>query len=327
MAQYSSYFRNNIRRERITDTTFSRTISISLSDYGTISTSNYEANGDLVKRAYSDIINRIYDPNVIVQLNIPAGDYYFRGTSNVNEYIIFDSPQGAQIRIVGASRNGTRPLSTTLASQTKVQNYTAIANHWRTRFHFSNNGIYYKTAVGGFSNIAFFGTWNGSPGTQLATGVVDSRGFSGSGRLEYCAFHGFNGPSANSTGILADSSIISAYSVMVSYCNRAIQASSGGSFTSYADTLLQDGTPIPNVNLDDYRDVIVNINEHGLLAHSNGTIRLGSGAHIRSIGGYGAYAFDCSSIVIKGPTFSGNTLGSTYVYPGTDSTIHTSTAY
>lgn len=333
MAQYSSYFRNNIRRERIADTTFTRTITISLSDYGTVSTSNYEANGDLVKRAYSDIINRIYDPNVIVELNIPAGDYYFRGTSDANQYIIFEPPQGGQVKIVGASRNGTRPLSTTLASQTKVQNYTAIATHWRTRFHFSNNGIYYKSqhggnnAVGGFSNIAFFGTWNGSPGNQLATGTVDSRGFSGSARLEYCAFHGFNGPSANSIGILADSSIISAYSVIVSYCNRGIQASSGGSFTSYADTLLQDGTPIPNVNLDDYRDVIVNINEHGLLAYSNGTIRLGSGAHIRSIGGYGAYAFNCSSIVIKNPTFSGIVLSSTYTYPGTDSTIQTSTQY
>lgn len=319
MPQYSSYFRNNIRRERIADDTFTRTITINLTDYGTISTSDYEGNGDLVKRAYSDIINRIYDPNIIVQLNVPAGDYYFRGTADVNQYIIFEPTQGGQVKIVGASLSGSRPLSTTLASQTKAQNYTTIANHWTTRFHFANNGIYYKSrpggtyGVGGFSNIAFFGTWNGSPGTQLATGTVDSRGFSGSARLEYCAFHGFNGPSANSAGILVDSSVISAYSIIVSNCNRGIQASSGGSFSSYS------------ANSDSDRDIIANTNEHGLLAFNNATIRLGTGAHIRNTGGYGAYAFSCSSITIEGVSISGNSLSSIYEYPGTYSYIDSST--
>jgi hypothetical protein len=319
MPQYSSSFRNNIRRERIADDTFVRTLTINLTDYGTISPTDYEGNGDLVKRAYGDIINRTYDPNVLVQLNIPAGDYYFRGTADVNQSITFEPPQGGQIKIVGASRSGSRPLSTTLASQTKSQNYTSISTHWTTRFHFSNNGIYYKSqhggtyGVGGFSNIAFFGTWNGSPGNQLATGTVDSRGFAGSGRLEYCAFHGFNGPSANSTGILADSSMISAYSVIVSNCNRGIQASTGGSFSSYS------------ANTDSDRDVITNINEHGILAFNNGIIRLGTGAHIRNTGGYGAYAFSCSSISIEGSSISGNALSSVYAYPGTSSYIDTST--
>ena len=319
MPQYSSSFRNNIRRERIADDTFVRTLTINITDYGTISTTDYEGNGDLVKRAYSDIINRTYDPNVIVQLNVPAGDYYFRGTTDVNQYITFEPPQGGQVKIVGASRSGSRPLSTTLASQTKAQNYTSIATHWRTRFHFSNNGIYYKSqhggtyAVGGFSNIAFFGTWNGSPGNQLTTGTADSRGFAGSGRLEYCAFHGFNGPSANSTGILVDSSIISAYSIMISNCNRGIQASTGGSLASYS------------ANTDSDRDIIANINEHGLLAFNNATIRLGTGAHIRNTGGYGAFAFSCSSISIEGVSISGNSLSSVYAYPGTSSYIDTST--
>jgi hypothetical protein len=111
---------------------------------------------------------------------------------------------------------------------------------------------------------------------------------------------------------------------VVSNCNRGIQASSGGSFSSYADTLLPNGTPIPNVNTDDYRDMVVNINEHGLLASNNGTIRLGSGAHIRTIGGYGAYAFSCSSIKIEGVSISGNSLSSIYDYPGTYSHIDTS---
>lgn len=52
-----------------------------------------------------------------------------------------------------------------------------------------------------------------------------------------------------------------------------------------------------------------------------------SGAHIRNTGGYGTYAFDCSSIVVRNPAFSGNALGSAYVYPGTNSIIHTSTVY
>ena len=322
MPQYSSSFRNNIRRERIADDTFTRTITINLTDYGTISTTDYEANGDLIKRAYSDIINRTYDPNVIVQLNVPAGDYYFRGTSNINQYIVFEPPQGGQVKIVGASRSGSRPLSTTLASQTKAQNYTSIATHWTTRFHFANNGIYYKsryggnTGIGGFSNIAFFGTWNGSPGTQLAVGTADSRGFSGSSRLEYCAFHGFNGPTPNSCGIIAEGTSISHYAILVSNCGRGIQANGNGSCTGYS------------ANTDSDRDIIVNCSDHGVLAFQNSSIRLGdSGTHIRNTGGYGAYAFDCSSIVVRDSSFSGNNLGSFYVYPGTNSTVHTSTVY
>jgi hypothetical protein len=322
MPQYTSSFRNNISRERIADDTFASTVTFNLSSYGTISTTDYEANGDLFKRVYSDVVNRVYDPNVIIELNVPAGDYYFRGSSDINQYLILNPPQGGQIKIVGASRVGTRPTSTTLASQTKAQNYTTLANHYPTRFHFSYNGFYMKSAlggatggVGGFSNIVFFGTWNGSPGNQVASPTVDSRGLAGSARLENCAFHGFNGPSGNSTGILADSSLISAYSIIVSDCGRGIQASTGGSFSSYS------------ANIDSDRDIITNINEHGLLAFNNGCIRLGDGAHIRDTGAYGAYAFDCSSITVRSASFSGNGAGSIYVYPGTNSIVHTTTVY
>jgi hypothetical protein len=320
MPQYTSSFRNNIRKERIADDTFIRTVTFNVASYGSISNTDFEANGNLFKRAYSDAVNRIYDPNVIIQLTVPAGDYYFRGTTDVNQYLILNPPQGGQIKIVGASRTGTRPTSTTLASQTKTQNYTSLANHYPTRFHFSYNGFYMKSAwggatggVGGFSNIAFFGTWNGSPGNQVASPSVDSRGLSGSARLEYCAFHGFNGPSANSVGILADTSFINAYSVIVSNCGRGIQASTGGSFVSYS------------ANTDSDRDIITNIGEHGLIAFNNANIRLGTGAHIRNTGGYGAYAFTCSSITIEGVSISGNSLSSTYAYPGTSSYIDTST--
>ncbi len=319
MPQYTSSFRNNIRRERITDNTFTKTVTVNVADYGTI-TSGYESNGTVFKKAYSDVINSIYDPNVIINLVVPAGDYYFQGTADPNQYLILNPPQGGQIKIVGASRTGTRPTSTILASQTKAQNYTSLANHYPTRFHFSNNGFYMKSTwggatggVGGFSNIAFFGTWNGSPGNQVASPSVDSRGLSGSTRLEYCAFHGFNGPSANSVGILADTSFINAYSVIVSNCGRGIQASTGGSFVSYS------------ANTDSDRDIITNIGEHGLIAFNNANIRLGTGAHIRNTGGYGAYAFTCSSITIEGVSISGNSLSSTYEYPGTSSYIDTST--
>jgi len=319
MAQYSSYFRNNIRRERIADTTFTRTITISLSSYGTVSASNYEANGDLVKRAYSDIINRIYDPNVIVELNIPAGDYYFRGTSDVNQYIIFEPPQGGQVKIVGADVIGSRPTSDALKSQSKVNTYTSLAAHYPTRFHFSYNGIYFKSKfggtpeVGGFTNIAFFGSWNGSPGTQVTTPSVDSRGIAGNLRLESCAIHGFNGPTANSCGIIADGTTISHYSLIVSNCGRGIQSNGNGSCTSY--------------NSSNDIDIIVNCNYQGLLAFENSTIRLSDGAHIKNTTLYGAYAFDCSSIIIKNPTFELNSQGQTYVEPNTNSVIHTSTAY
>jgi hypothetical protein len=320
MPQYTSSFRNNIRRERITDNTFTKTVTVNVADYGTI-TSGYESNGTVFKKAYSDVINSIYDPNVIINLVVPAGDYYFQGTADPNQYLVLDPPQGGQIKIVGASRIGTRPTSTTLASQTKSQNYNTLANHYSTRFHFSNNGIYFKSkfggtyGVGGFSNIAFFGTWNGSPGNQVASPTVDSRGISGDLRLESCAIHGFNGPSGNSTGILADTSFINSYSVIVSDCGRGIQASTGGSFVSYS------------ADVDSDRDIITNIGEHGLLAFNNGCIRLGDGAHIRDTGVYGAYAFDCSSITVRNASFSGNGAGSIYVYPGTNSIVHTTTAY
>ena len=331
MPQYTSSFRNNIRRERIADDTFVRTVTFNVASYGSISNTDFEANGNLFKRAYSDAVNRVYDPNVIIQLTVPAGDYYFRGTTDINQYLILNPPQGGQIKIVGASRTGTRPTSTTLASQTKAQNYTSLANHYPTRFHFSNNGFYMKSTwggatggVGGFSNIAFFGTWNGSPGNQVASPSVDSRGLSGSAILEYCSFHGFNGPTANSVGILADSSTINAYSIIVSDCGRGIQASTGGSFVSYtiSKTELEDLT---EEVLDTRRDIITNIGEHGLIAFNNGSIRLGAGTHIRDTGGHGAYAFSCSSITIEGVSISGNSLSSTYAYPGTSSYIDTST--
>jgi hypothetical protein len=323
MPQYTSSFRNNIRRERITDDTFLRTVAFTVSDYGTISTTDYEANGDLFKRAYSDVVNRVYDPNTIIQLTVPAGDYYFRGTTDLNQYLILNPPQGGQIKIVGASRTGTRPTSTTLASQTKAQNYTTLANHYRTRFHFSNNGFYMKSiiggatgGVGGFSNIAFFGTWNGSPGNQVASPTVNSRGLCGNMRLEYCAIHGFNGPTPNSCGILAESVAISHYALIVSNCGRGIQANGGGSCVGFS------------ADSDSDRDIIVNCDYEGLLAFENSTIRVGdSGAHIRNTGQYGAYAFDCSSIIVRNASFSGNGSGSIYVYPGTNSIIHTTTVY
>lgn len=322
MPQYSSFFRNNVRYEKISDDTFTREISFSVSDYGTISPTDYEANGDLFKKAYDDIINRIYGPNVRITLNVPAGDYYFRGSADANQYLILDAPQGGLIKIVGASTVGTRPLSTTLASQTKAQNYTTLASHYATRFHFSYNGFFCKFkpggtySVGGFSNIAFFGTWNGSPGNQLATGTVDSRGITGNLRLEYCAIHGFNGPSANSTGIIAtDSSAVSIYSLIVSNCGRGIHAYSSGNLAGFS------------ANTDADRDIIVNCSDHSLLAMENSSIRLGDGAHIRNSGGYGAYAFDCSSITVRSASFSGNALGASSVYPGTNSIIHTTTVY
>ena len=319
MPQYSSYFRNNIRRERIADDTYDRQVTISVSDYGTISASDYQGNGDLFKRAYSDAINRIYDANVIVNISVPAGDYYFPGVADVNRYHTLQAPQFGQILITGASRVGTRPSAGTLASQTKSQNYTSLATYHPTRFHFNYNGFYINGspnggggfyAASGFTNIGFFGSWNGSPGT-LTNDSVMRRGLRGNFKLDYCSIFGFDGNTYESQGILAEGGNISGYDITICNCNRGLVASGNGSFvTDYSST-----------------DIIAQHKAEGLIAYGNSFIGLGDGVQIRtsqSVGSYGAYAYESSAIRIRNATVSGG--AGNYAYPD-GSTIHTSTSY
>ena len=319
MPQYSSYFRNNIRRERIPASTYQRDISISVSDYGTISASDYQGNGDLFKRAYSDAINRIYDANVVITINVPAGDYYFPGVDDINRYHTLQAPQFGQILITGAALSGARPTAGTLASQTKSQNYTSLATYHTTRFHFNYNGFHIigspsgsggSYGTSGFTNIGFFGSWNGAPGT-LTNDTLMRRGLRGNMRLENCSVFGFDGNTYESQGILAEGSIVSGYSITVCNCNRGIQASANGTIaTDYASV-----------------DIICQHKAEGVLAYGNSFVGLGDGAQIRtsqSVGAYSVYAFESSAVRIRNPVVSGG--AGVYAYPD-GSTIHTSTAY
>lgn len=318
MPQYSSYFRNNIRRERIPDNTYSRNISVSLADYGTISNVNYVANANLFKKVYSDIINRVYDANVRVTINVPAGDYYFAGVNDLNQWTILSAPQFSNIRISGAALNGARPAATTLAAQTKSQNYTSLATYHTTRFHFDYNGFFTKGTPGGyygisgFTGIGFFGSWGGAPGTQTNDSVM-RRGLSGAFRLESCSIHGFDGNIYESVGILAEgnSGYADWFDLTICNCDRGILASGGGSaIGAYSST-----------------DMVINYRAEGLLAFANSIIRVGDGSNIRStisVGSYSGYAYDSSSIVTRNPSVSGG--AGLYAYPD-GSTIHVSTAY
>lgn len=318
MPQYTSSFRNNIRRERIADDSYSRTINFNLSDYGTISTTDYQGNADLFKRVYSDVINRIYDPNVRVYITVPAGDYFFTGVSDVNQYTTLQAPQFGQIVIVGAELSGTRPSSTTLASQTRDQNYASLAAYHRTRFHFIRNGFSIAGMPGGFSgssgfqNIGFFGSWNGAPGT-LSNDTVSRRGFQGSTRLESCSIFGFDGDTYESGAMYLDGShsSINFFNLTICNCNRGIVTSSGASaYGDFSST-----------------DMLVNYRAEALIAYGNSSIKLGDDANIRStisVGAYSAYAYDSSAIVIRNPSVSGG--AGMYARPD-GSTIHTSTSY
>lgn len=319
MPQYSSYFRNNIRRERIPASTYERIVSISVSDYGTISSTDYQGNGDLFERAYSDAINRIYDPNVRININVPAGDYYFPGVADINRYQTLQAPQFGQILITGAALNGSRPTAGTLASQTKAQNYTSLATYHTTRFHFNYNGFFvigspagnggFYTSSG-FTNIGFFGSWNGAPGS-LTNDTVMRRGLRGNMRLEYCSIFGFDGNTYESQGILAEGSNITGFNITVCNCNRGIVAAGNGSFvTDYSSS-----------------DYVCQHKGEGLIAYGNSFIGLGDGAQVRtnqSAGSYGVYAFESSAIRIRNSTVSGG--AGSYAYPD-GSTIHSSTAY
>lgn len=318
MPQYSSSFRNNIRRERIADDTYSRTINFYLSDYGTVSTTDYQGNADLFIRVYSDVINRIYDPNVRVYINVPAGDYYFIGTDDVNQYTTLHAPQFGQIVIVGSGLSGTRPSSTTLANQTKSQNYTSLSTYHQTRFHFNRNGFsiagnpsgFYGSS--GFQNIGFFGSWNGAPGTLINDSVL-RRGIAGSTRLESCSIFGFDGNTYESGAMYLDGShsSINFYNLTICNCNRGILTSSGASaYGDFSST-----------------DMIVNYKAEALIAYGNSSIRLGDNANIRStisIGTYSVYAYDSSAIIIRSPSVSGG--AGIYARPD-GSTIHTSANY
>ena len=319
MPQYSSYFRNNIRRERIPASTYEKIVTISVSDYGTISASDYQGNGDLFKRAYSDAINRIYDANVRVNISVPAGDYYFPGVANVNLYHTLQAPQFGQILITGAALNGARPTAGTLASQTKSQNYTSLATYHTTRFHFNYNGFHISGSpngnggfytASGFANIGFFGSWNGSPGT-LTNDSVMRRGLRGNMKLDDCSIFGFDGNTYESQGILAEGGNIVGYNITVCNCNRGIAASGNGCFVSdYSST-----------------DMICQYKSEGIIAYGNSFVGLGDGAQIRtnqSVGAYSVYAFESSAIRIRNSTVSGG--AGVYAYPD-GSTIHTSTAY
>lgn len=318
MPQYSSSFRNNIRRERIAGDTYSKTINFYLSDYGTVSTTDYQGNADLFLRVYSDVINRIYDSNVRVYINVPAGDYYFTGVSDVNQYTTLHAPQFGQIVIAGAGISGTRPSSTTLASQSKSQNYASLAAYHRTRFHFNRNGFsiagmpsgFYGSS--GFQTIGFFGSWNGAPGT-LSNDTVSRRGFQGSTRLESCSIFGFDGNTYESGAMYLEGShsSINFYDLTICNCNRGILTSSGASaYGDFSST-----------------DMIINYKAEALIAYGNSSIKLGDTANIRStisIGAYSVYVYDSSAIVIRNASVSGG--AGIYARPD-GSTIHTSTAY
>lgn len=308
MPQYSSRYRNNIIRERILDGASLRTIEVSLNDYGTISATDYVANADLFKRAYSDAVNRTFDSNVIFTINVPAGDYFFAGINDINQWQILQAPQWGQIRIVGAPLVGSRPSSVTLSNQNREQNYASLAGYHATRFHFDYNGFYILGDTGGtytgsgFANIGFFGA------RQLAGGVLsyksDSssrRGIGGRFKIEYCSFHGWmNG--INSIGIQPRE--CNGYSICTCDCTRGLQVAYGASYTSFGIDTTAD------------RDMFINSNgDHGVLAQQ-GQVRLSPGSHIRNSATVGILSREGSFVNAIDAVVSGSGTANTQTLDG-----------
>lgn len=251
MPQRLSQFRDS--SELVTST-----INIYLTDYGTISTTDYVANANLFRKAYNDILSKRFSSNnVTCYLWCPAGDYYFGGNpdGDLNYFpLVLNQPQIGSISIRGYL-SGTKPTNSALSNASTVEDrYSLLSSYYTTRFHFGGNGVVGQSSgsnanrgTGGLVDIGLFGRYNGSPGTFNKSSSIWARGVTGNIRLERCCVHGFGAitegnsisPATNAVngwGIGADNgNFIDAIDVQVVDCNRGFYAGDNGTIATYGD--------------------------------------------------------------------------------------------
>lgn len=295
MPQKLSQFRDS--SELITSS-----INVYLTDYGAISTIDYEANANLFKKAYDDILSkRFSSDSVNCTLWCPAGDYYFGGNpeNEENNYpLVLSQPQIGSISIRGYVSD-TKPSTIDIESAGGgvIGRYSVLSSYYTTRFHFDRNGVAGQGSgfegnrrSGGLMDIGLFGRYNGSPGTFNKDSSFRARGVTGNIRLQNCCVHGFGIiDELNSLGTVAAEgwgigahrgNTITAVSVQVVDCNRGFYASENGTISSYGDCCSMFN-----------RDV-------GMFTSNAGHILFASGGngYISNCSSHGVYAVNAASV-------------------------------
>lgn len=292
-------------------------INVYLTDYGTISTTNYVANAELFRKAYNDLLSKRFstNDNIVANIFCPPGDYYFGDNpSNSSDYspLTLNSPQGANISIrstVSLNWND-RPSNSALSSATTVESrYALLASFYQTRFHFGRNGPIGRAsytesskAAAGFSNIGIFGRYGGSPGTFNKSFDIYGRGIGGSIQLFNCCVHGFGAVGATDPiqtnsingwglGSIGTTSQIIAVNLQVVDCMRGYISESGGSIRTFGDCC------------------IIHNRESGIIAYQGSSVYF-AGEGSGYISNYGNYGVNCygNSVTTFGNTTSTHTV-------------------
>lgn len=279
-------FRSSSQNLKVED----NTITLNLSDYGTIQTSETSlaaatANGDLLRRVYTDALKyRMTASNTqIVDIVCPSGNYYFStGYSSGGNLFPLDLSHsyGMRVRIRAASIPswGNKPVMGTNAGEflysslTVQDRYTQLKNFFGTRFYFSGNGINGGSSAPNFGRnniwgIGIFGRQSESSdiGSFNTSSTVFCRGVSGNITLDSCCVFGFGNftwstGSENAVqgwGIGSDGGEIRALNIIISDCGRGIHVQRNGSFVHFGSL-----------------DCVKN-NEFGVLTSDNGVAYLG----------------------------------------------------
>lgn len=279
-------------------------INVYLTDYGTISSSDYAANAELFRKAYNDVLSKRFASNdtITVYIYCPEGDYYFGdnpdGNFNYSPFT-FNHPQGANVTIRSTVDLNweNRPSNAALSSEPTVEDrYALLAGFYKTRFHFAKNGPVGRSPYlglgtrggGGFRNIGFFGRYNGSPGTFNKSSSIWARGISGTMRLENCCVHGFGAITESSAadtialngwglGSEGNGAEIQAVNIQVVDCMRGFLAEQNGTIKTFGDCS------------------VIHSKDSGITSVDGGTIYFAgeapTGGYISNYVDYGAHAY------------------------------------
>lgn len=266
------------------------TITLNLSDYGTIQTSQTsfsaaQSNGNLLRRVYTDALKyRMTASNTqIIDIVCPSGNYYFdTGYSTGGNLFPLDlsNSYGMRIRIRAETIPSwtNKPVMGTgtgqfLNSSLSVQDrYNLLKNFFGTRFYFSGNGINGGSSAPNFGRnnilgIGIFGRQmvDSEIGNFDTSSAVYRRGVSGNITIDSCCIFGF-GNFTRSTGsenavqgwgVGSDGGEIRSSNIIISDCGRGVHVQRNGSFVHFGSF-----------------DCVKN-NEYGVLVADNGVAFLG----------------------------------------------------
>ena len=297
-------------------------MNVYLTDYGTISASDYVANANLFRKAYNDVLSKRFASNdtITVYIYCPEGDYYFGdnpdGNSNYSP-LTLNHPQGANITIrstVDLSWANT-PSNTDLSNASTVEDrYALLSAFYKTRFHFARNGPVGRSPYlglgtrggGGFRNIGIFGRYNGSPGTFNKSSSVFARGISGTLRIENCCVHGFGAITESSAagttalngwglGSEGNGAEIQAVNIQVVDCIRGYLVEQNGSIKTFGDCSVIHNKESGITAVDggsvyfagEGSGYISNYVDYGAHAYSGGIIRFGNTSSTHTVAGGG----------------------------------------